>query len=146
MRTSTASSAGGASPTRIIIIDDHEITRAACTALLRAEGLDVIADLGASGQALTAARMLRPDVAIIDVTPAADTGFGLAGRLRALPIPPVVILTSSTDRARFGARLNGLSFIAKADICAAAIARLATIRDAGGPQSPDPGTPANRSP
>jgi DNA-binding NarL/FixJ family response regulator len=106
MRTSTASSVGGASPTRVIIIDDHEITRAACTALLRAEGLDVIADLGASGQALTATRMLRPDVAIIDVTPAAATGFGIADRLRALPIPPFVILTSSTDRARFGARLS----------------------------------------
>ena len=31
MRISTASS-GGASPTRVIIIDDHEITRAAYTA------------------------------------------------------------------------------------------------------------------
>ena len=77
MRISTASS-GGASPTRVIIIDDHEITRAAYTALLRAEGTDVIADLRASGRALTAARIHRPDVAIIDVTPAADTGFGLS--------------------------------------------------------------------
>ena len=132
MPTSSASPAGGASPTRIIIIDDHEITRAACTALLRAEGFDVLADLGASGQALTAARALRPDVAIIDVTPAADTGFGIADRLRALPIPPIVILTSSTDRTRFGGRLDGLPFIAKADICAAAIARLARIHDAAG--------------
>ena len=125
MRTSTASPAGGASPTRVIIIDDHEITRAAYIALLRAEGIDVIADFGASGQALTAARTYRPDVAIIDVTPAADTGFGIAGHLRAMPIPPIVILTSSTDRTRFGARLDGHLFIAKADICAAAIARLA---------------------
>jgi DNA-binding NarL/FixJ family response regulator len=125
MRTSTASPAGGASPTRVIIIDDHEITRAAYTALLRAEGIDVTADLGASGPALTAARTHRPDVAIIDVTPAADTGFGLADQLRALPIPPIVILTSSTDRTQFGARLDGHLFIAKADICAAAMARLA---------------------
>jgi len=64
-------------------------------------------------------------VAIVDVTPAADTGFAVADGLRALPAPPIVILTSSTDRTQFAARLNGLRFIAKADICAAAIARLA---------------------
>jgi DNA-binding NarL/FixJ family response regulator len=119
-----------------MIIDDHEISRAACRALLRAEGTDVIADLRASDQALTAARTLRPDVAIIDVTPAADTGFAVADGLRALPAPPIVILTSSTDRTQFGARLNGLRFIAKADICAAAIARLARAPDAGGQDRP----------
>ena len=80
MRTSTASSAGGTRPTRVIIIDDHEISRAACKALLRAEGIHVTADLNASDQALTAARTLRPDVAIVDVTPAAETGFGIASR------------------------------------------------------------------
>jgi hypothetical protein len=46
-----------------------------------------------------------------------------AGRARCCP--PVVILTSSTDRARFGSRLDAHVFIAKADICSAAIARLA---------------------
>ena len=111
MRTSTVSSADGTRPTRVIIIDNHEISRAACKALLRAEGIDVTADLRASDQALTAARTLRPDVAIIDVTPAAEAGFGIADGLRALPAPPTVILTSSTERTQFGARLNGLWFV-----------------------------------
>ena len=142
MRTSTASSADGTRPTRVIIIDDQEIFRAACRALLRAEGIDVIADLRASDQALTAARTLLPDVAIVDVTPTAEAGFGIADRLRALPAPPAIILTSSTERTQLGARLNGLRFIAKADLCAAAIARLTTTPDEGGPESPDPGTPA----
>jgi hypothetical protein len=83
-------------------------------------------------------------VAIVDVTPAAEAGFGIADGLRALPAPPTVILTSSTERTQFGAKLNGLRFVAKADICAAAIARLTTTPDAGGPESPDPGTPAER--
>ena len=98
---------------------------AACRALLRAEGIDVTADFRASDQAITAARTLRPDVAIVDVTPATDIGFGVADGLSALPAPPIIILTSSTDRTQFGARLNGRRFIAKADICATAIARLA---------------------
>ena len=78
MRTSLTSSDGGTGTTRILLVDDHEISRAAYRALLRAEGIDVVADLAASDHALAAARALRPDVAIVDVTPGADTGFGIA--------------------------------------------------------------------
>jgi DNA-binding NarL/FixJ family response regulator len=121
--------------TRIMIIDDHEISRAACCALLRTEGLNLTADLRTSSDVLAAARVLYPDVAIIDVTPATDTGFAIARRLRALPAPPVVILTSSTDRAQFGAQVNGYWFIAKADISATAIASFAGNPGMGGPDS-----------
>jgi CheY-like chemotaxis protein len=124
MPTSTGSPADGRWPATVIIIDDHEISRAACKALLRAEGIDVT-DFRAGDQALTAARALRPDVAIIDVTPAADTGFAIARQLRALPAAPIVILTSSADRTQFGTRLSCHRFIDKADIRAAAIVRLA---------------------
>jgi CheY-like chemotaxis protein len=126
MPTSAHDPATGTQPTRILIIDDHEISRAAYRALLRTEGLDVIADMAADGQAVATARALRPDVAIIDVAPAAGAGFGIAGRLLTLSAPLIVILTSSADRAEFGARLDGHRFIGKAGLCAAAIARLAT--------------------
>ena len=140
---STARPASGTRPTRVIIIDDHEISRAAYRALLRAEGIDSQPTSGPAIRRSRQPRTLRPDVAIIDVTPAADTGFAVADGLRALPAPPIVILTSSTDRTQFGARLNGQRCIANADICAAAIARLARTRcrQTG---SPDPGTPAAR--
>jgi chemotaxis response regulator CheB len=139
MRTRAHHPAGGARPTRIVIIDDHEISRAACRALLRTEGLDVVADLAAGDQPLTAARALRPDVAIIDVTPAADTGFSIADGLLALPAPPTVILTSSTDRTDFGTRLDGHRFIAKADVCAAAIT---SPTENTAPADPPPSAPA----
>ena len=129
MQTSVDTFADSTQPTRILIIDDHEISRAACRALLRTEGLEVVADVTADNQALTAARALRPDVAIVDMTPPASTGFGIANKLCALPTPPIVILTSSTDPAAFGPGLNNHPFIAKADICAAAIARLARPRN-----------------
>ena len=122
-----------------MIIDNHEISRAAFCALLRSEGVDVLADLSAGRDALAMAMALRPEVIIVDVTPAADTGFGIARRLRALlPAPPIVILTSSTDRTRFGARLDGHAFIAKADICSAAIARLARSPETDRLESPNP--------
>jgi DNA-binding NarL/FixJ family response regulator len=127
MRASAASCAGGARPPRIMLIDDHEISRAACRALLRTEGIDVVADMAVGDRAIAAAAALRPDVAVVDVRPAVDTGFAMVGRLRALPVPPVVILTSSIDHAELGARLNGHRFIAKADICAATLIQLATV-------------------
>ena len=122
-----------------MIIDDHEISRAAFCALLRSEGADVVGDLNIDHDSLAMARALRPDVAIVDVTPTADTGIGIARRLRALlPSPFIVILTSSTDRTWFGALLDGHVFIAKADICSAAIARLARSPGTDGLESPDP--------
>jgi DNA-binding NarL/FixJ family response regulator len=126
MRTGAPGSPGRHDPLRIMIIDDHEVSRTAFCALLRAEGADVVADRSAGRDALAVARALRPEAVLVDVTPAADTGFGIARRLRALlPAPPLVILTSSTDRTQFGARLDGHIFIAKADVSTAAIARLA---------------------
>ena len=121
MSANGTQAAGGTRPARIMIIDDHEITRAACRALLRTEGADVVADMPAGDQALAAAATLRPDVVVVDVSPVAGAGFGLARRLRALPHPPAVVLTSSADPAKFGTRLDGHSFVAKAGLCAGAI-------------------------
>jgi DNA-binding NarL/FixJ family response regulator len=121
MRTSAACPADAARPTRIVIIDDHEIFRVACRALLRTEGIDVVADMAVGDQAIAAAAALRPDMVIVDVGPADDGGFGMARRLRALPGPPAVVLTSSAEPAQFGAQLNGYSYVAKADLCAQAI-------------------------
>jgi DNA-binding NarL/FixJ family response regulator len=123
----TQAAANGIRPARIMIIDDHEITRAACRALLRTEGADVIADMPAGDQALAAAAALRPDVVVVDVSPAAGAGFGVARRLRALPHPPAVVLTSSADPAEFGTRLDGHSFVAKAGLCAKAIDAAASL-------------------
>ena len=53
-------------PLRVIVIDDHTISRA-CRALLRTEGVDVVADAGADGGALEAVAVLRRDVVVIDV-------------------------------------------------------------------------------
>ncbi len=139
MRTGAPRSPGRKNALRIMIIDDHEISRTAICALLRSEGADVIADLSASRKALAMARALRPEVVIVDVTPAAHTGCGIARRLRALrPAPPIVILTSSTGRTRFGAQLDGHVFIAKADISSAAIAQLARSPETGGLESGSP--------
>ena len=101
---------------RVLLVDDHEISRAATSALLRTEGAEV-ADIGTGDAALAVALAFRPAVAIVDVTPADLTGFVIAARLRALPDGPAVVLTSSADRRRFASRLDSYRFVAKADLC-----------------------------
>ena len=120
MRPDTASALGGKQPTRILIIDDHEISRAALRALLRTEGIDV-ADVGIGDAAITTAIAFHPDVVIVDVSPADLAGFRMSRQLRALPDAPPVVLTSSTSRSRFGSQLDHYPFVAKADLCARTI-------------------------
>jgi CheY-like chemotaxis protein len=110
----------GTRPTRILLVDGHEISRAALRALLRTEGLDV-ADVPPGDAATAAAIAFRPDVVIVDVTPANPAGFLTARQLRALPDAPLLVLTSSASRCRFGSQLERHPFIAKADLCARAI-------------------------
>jgi len=116
----------GTQPTRILIADDHEISRAALRALLRTEGIEV-ADVGTGDAAITAAITFHPDVVIVDVTPADPVGFLIARRLQALPDAPPVVLTSSASRRRFGSQLDHHLFIPKADLCARAVEERAQL-------------------
>ena len=125
MQPLTGNARSGARPARILIVDDHEISRAALRALLRTEGIEVI-DAQTGDPAITIAIVFRPDVVIVDVTPADRAGFLIARRLQALPDSPPVVLTSSTSRCPLGSRLDGHLFIAKADLCARAIEELIT--------------------
>jgi CheY-like chemotaxis protein len=108
--------ANGQRPIRVLLVDDHEISRAAISALLRTEGADV-AGTGTDGTAIAVAIAFRPAVAIVDVTPADATGFRIADLLQALPDGPAVVLTSSADKRRFASRLDSYRFVAKADLC-----------------------------
>jgi DNA-binding response OmpR family regulator len=74
---------------RILIVDDHEISRAALSALMRTEGIDVT-DVRTGDAAITAAIAFHPDVVIVDVAPADPAGFLIARRLQALPDAPRV--------------------------------------------------------
>jgi DNA-binding response OmpR family regulator len=101
---------------RILIVDDHEVSRAALGALLRTEGFEV-ADTRRDGDPVTVAIEFRPAVVVVDVAPGEAAGFDLARRLSALTDPGAVVLTSSAGWREFGSSLAGQLFIAKADLC-----------------------------
>ena len=106
---------------RVLLIDDHEVSRAACRALLRTEGIDIVADLPVREDAVAAAVDLHPEAAIVDITPEDERALALARRLRALRRPPTVVLTSSASRTAFHTKLDGFPFIAKADLCSSEV-------------------------
>ena len=119
-RTMRVGAANGQGLMRVLIVDDHEISRAAISALLRTEGVHV-ADVASGEAAIAIAIAFRPAVAIVDVTPADATGFRIADLLRALSDAPTVVLTSSADKRRFASRLGSYRFVAKADLCVQAL-------------------------
>jgi CheY-like chemotaxis protein len=103
------------SPLRVLIVDQHQVSRAAIGALLRTEGLDVVADVSTASQALAIGNAISPDVAIVDISHEPEQAIAAARALAGLPCAPAVLLTSSTA---VSVDLDGLTFLAKGDICA----------------------------
>jgi CheY-like chemotaxis protein len=106
----------------ILIIDEHEVYRGACAALLRTEGLEVV-DVAPGDEVVALACSLQPEVVLLDAAPSAEQLLQTARLLRSLPWCPTVVLTSSAGRDRIDPCLAELRLVAKADICRDAIAR-----------------------
>jgi DNA-binding NarL/FixJ family response regulator len=111
---------------RVLIVDEHGIFRSACTALLRTEGLEVVADLDRYDGAEDVAIALRPDVVLIDISPHKTEGLALARRLAAHTEPPAIVLMSATHSDAILANWAGADlFLVKAGMSAQAIAQAA---------------------
>src|SRR5579862_5165992 len=100
---------------RVLIVDQHEVSRAAIRALLRTEGLEVVGDVSSRAEALGAGEASSPDVVLVDISPEPRQAVETARALAGLRSAPTVVLTSSGPPAL---DLGGFAFIAKGDICA----------------------------
>jgi CheY-like chemotaxis protein len=110
---------------RILIVDQHEVSRAACAALLRTEGLDVV-DVPGAGGLVGLTRVWMPDVVLIDVS-APGPGVQAVRQLRSRAHVPAIVLTSSAQPRQLHRGLAELPFLPKADICARAILAAAAL-------------------
>jgi DNA-binding NarL/FixJ family response regulator len=82
---------------RILIVDDHAPFRETARGLLETEGFEVVGEAEDGLGAVRLAAELEPDVVLLDVHLPDIDGFEVARRLRDLPSPPIVILTSSRE-------------------------------------------------
>jgi CheY-like chemotaxis protein len=112
----------GSGPLRILIVDEHEVFRAACAALLRTEGF-AVADIAPGGDVMSLAQTLEPEIVLIAASPQGARVHEATRQLRSLACAPKVLVTSSTEREQLDLGPGELTFLAKADICARAILR-----------------------
>ena len=81
---------------RILIVDDHPLTREALAALLEQNGFRVVGHAGDGEEAISLARALQPDVVLLDLSMPGLDGLGALPRIRlAAPGTEVVVLTAS---------------------------------------------------
>jgi two-component system, NarL family, response regulator DegU len=93
---------------RILIVDDHPLTREALAGLLSHNGFDVVGQAGSGQEAIELAGDLRPDLVLLDLSMPEMDGLAALPRLReAAPETEVVVLTASEDEDNLLAAIRG---------------------------------------
>jgi DNA-binding NarL/FixJ family response regulator len=83
---------------RVMIVDDHPLTREALGSLLAANGFDVVGQAAGALEAVELAAHVRPHLIVLDLTMPDVDGLEALPRLRtAAPEADVVVLTASED-------------------------------------------------
>jgi len=83
---------------RILIVDDHPLTRGALSGLLSQNGFEVVGEAGSGEEAVARARELAPDLVLLDLSMPEMDGLTALPRLReAAPDAEIVVLTASED-------------------------------------------------
>ncbi|MDU4244597.1 MAG: response regulator transcription factor, partial [Varibaculum cambriense] len=86
-------------PTRVMIIDDHEIVRRGIAEIVdRTVGMEVVAEAGTVEDAVRRAELVCPDVVLVDLQMPDGTGIDVMKQLREVsPDSLAIVLTSFDD-------------------------------------------------
>ncbi len=120
---------------RCLLVDDSPAFRQAARDLLEQEGIAVVGVAGSGEEAIRHARELRPDLALVDIDLADESGFAVVRRLAAEDgrVATNLILVSSHAEEEFAELIEAspaLGFVAKADLGADVIQELLRRRRA----------------
>ena len=99
-------------PTRVFLLDDHEVVRRGLRELLESEeDLEVVGEAGTAEEALTRIPPTRPDVAVLDVRLPDGDGVEVCREIRSKhPEVACIMLTSfADDEAVYAAIMAGAS-------------------------------------
>jgi DNA-binding NarL/FixJ family response regulator len=93
---------------RVLIVDDHPLTREALGSLLAANGFDVAGQAADALEAIELAGRLQPGLIVLDLTMPDMDGLEALPRLRdAAPKAEIVVLTASEDDGNLLAAIRG---------------------------------------
>jgi DNA-binding NarL/FixJ family response regulator len=113
-------------PSTVLIVDDHPSFRATASAMLAADGWEVVGEAADGKSALASVRRLHPDLVLLDVQLPDMDGFAVASELAGWKngARTKIVLTSSRDAADFGplvAECGAMGFVPKAELSGAAL-------------------------
>ena len=98
----------GSGTTKILLIDDDELTRTTLRGILKSDGYTAIREATEADAGMKMALHFLPDVICLDVHMPGRSGLELLGDLKAqLPTAQVLMVTSSNDRATVTACIAG---------------------------------------
>lgn len=93
---------------RVLVVDDHPLTREALASLLAQHDFDVVGQASDGEEALALASRLSPDLVLLDLTMPGMDGLTALPRLRDLaPESEVVVLTASGTEENLLAAIRG---------------------------------------
>jgi DNA-binding NarL/FixJ family response regulator len=93
---------------RILIVDDHPLTRGALAGLLTQNGFDVVGQAAGGEEAISLAAELAPDIVLLDLSMPEMDGLAALPRVReAAPAAEVVVLTASEDESNLLGAIKG---------------------------------------
>src|ERR671916_166920 len=93
---------------RMLLVDDHPLTRDGLAALLAGNGFEIVGEAGSGLEAIDRARELQPDVILLDLSMPDLDGLSALPLLRtAAPDCEVVVLTASGDEENLLAAIRG---------------------------------------
>ena len=110
-----------------LVVDDHPSFRRGASALLAAEGYDVVGQAEDGASAVALASEVGPDLVLLDIQLPDMDGFAVAERLLANDPDLAIVLVSSRDRSSYGPLIEASGargFLAKGDLSGAALGRL----------------------
>jgi DNA-binding NarL/FixJ family response regulator len=122
----------------VLIVDDHPtFRRAARRVLARLPGFELVGEADTGEESIEAARLLRPDLVLMDVHLPDISGLEASRRiLSQAKDRPVVFLLSTYEAAEYGSQAAGcgaLAYLPKAEFGPATLASAWTVAAAARP-------------
>jgi DNA-binding response OmpR family regulator len=139
-------SVSGASPRKILVVDDEPMVRNLLNRLLTMEGYEVI-EVEDGQAALELVGKERPDLILLDVMLPARDGLDILGDLRRTSDVPVILLTARGDEGDrvIGLKLGADDYVVKPFSAAELSARIESVLRRSRPATPPAPAPAPKS-